>query len=303
MLKIFHDSRKTLRQAVEEYQQSWCDLSKKEKEARIRRLANILEILGAETPISEFRHSDGEHMKRALRELGYKAVTVNKHLQDLKRVFDIQVAERAIEFHPFSAVKGLKVPQEERIQHVVPTEEQIQMILDEAEKKDRRKRPILGGKLTLFLLMFFGCGLRRSEALAARIENIDWERRGLLLTRTKNGKPRMVGIGERLYNMLLPLKGQTGYILPRFRPDSVSRAIRKHFCECGVPMRLHDTRHTYTTLLQEKNVKPMEAMSRTGHSDMRMLSHYSHPKLGQIYEDQFEFMREEEPEVNAGFGK
>ena len=62
---------------------------------------------------------------------------------------------------------------------------------------------------------------------------------------------------------------------------------------CGIDMRLHDARHTYTTLLQEKNVSPMETMGRTGHADMRMLSHYDHPKLRNIHEDQFEFMHDD----------
>ena len=41
----------------------------------------------------------------------------------------------------------------------------------------------------------------------------------------------------------------------------------------------------------DQNVRPIDAMGRTGHSDMRMLSHYSHPKTGKIHEDQFEFMQ------------
>jgi len=292
-LQIFPDGRKTLEQASDEYRKTW-NVCKKEAEARERRLLNILECFGETTRIDTLRHSDGEYFKIFLRERGYKAATVNKHLQDLKRMFTLQVAERAIDFHPFSAVKGLKIPQEEKIRHLIPSEQEIALILQKAEENDRKKRPVLGGKLTLFILLFFGCGMRRSEAMEARIENIDWEQRGLLLVKTKTGKPRMVGLGKRLYDLLLPLKGQQGYILPRYRPESVSRAIIGHFRKCGVNMRLHDTRHTYTTLLQEKNVSPIDAMGRTGHSDMRMLSHYSHPKLGKIHEDQFEFMQNHE---------
>jgi len=32
-------------------------------------------------------------------------------------------------------------------------------------------------------------------------------------------------------------------------------------------------------------------MARTGHQDMRMLSHYSHGKFGKIFEDEFGFMK------------
>lgn len=291
-LQLYPDGRKTLRQACEEYRESWDDISQKEKEARSSRILHIIECLGEDTQINIFRHSDGEHLKNFLRDKGYKAVTINKHLQDLKRIFSLQVAERVLDFHPFSEVKGVKIPRKEKIEHVIPSEDTIQRIIKKAEENDKQKRALLGGHMTLFLLLFFGCGVRRSEAMAARIENIDWKSRGLLLVETKTGKPRIVGLGHKLYSLLLPRKGEEGFILPRFRPESVTRAITKHFKNCGVKMRLHDARHTYTTLLQEKNVSPIDAMGRTGHSDMRMLSHYSHPKLDIIHEDRFAFMRE-----------
>jgi len=294
-LQLFPNNKKTLFQATEEYKQTW-DVSEKENISRESRLEHINDCLGKNTQIGLLKYSDGEYLKNFLRERGYKAVSINKHLQDLKRMLSIQVAERVIDFHPFSEVKGMKVPKNEKIQHIIPTEKQIALILKKARINDLSKHPLVGGKLTLFLLFFFGCGLRRSEALAAKIENIDWRQRGLLLTETKTGKPRMVGLGQKLFNMLLPLKGKKGFILPQFRPESVSRAIIKHFSNCGVKMRLHDTRHTYTTLLQEKNVSPIDAMGRTGHADMRMLSHYSHPKLGTIHEDQFEFMKDDTKE-------
>ena len=198
-----------------------------------------------------------------------------------------------------SAVKNLKIPQSEIITPTIPTEEEIAYLLKKAEENDKKKKPLLGGHLTLFLLMYFGCGMRRSEALAARLENIDWEQRGLLLTKTKTNKPRMVGLAKRLYNQLLPRKGEKGFILPQYLPGSVTHAIRKHFDRCGIKMRLHDTRHTYTTLLQEKKVSPLDAMGRTGHTDMKMLSHYSHPKLDIIYEDQFEFMQDDSKKMDV----
>ena len=295
LLHIFPDGRKTVRQAAAEYRKTW-DVSQKESEARECRISHIIEYLGEDTPINKLRHSDGEYLKKFLRGRGYKVVTINKHLQDLKRMFSLQVAERSIDFHPFSEVKGMKVPQQEKIKFTIPTEQEIQNILEKAEENDQKKRSLLNGNLTLFLLFFFGCGLRLSEAMAARIENIDWEQRGLLLTETKTDKPRTVGLGKKLYNRLLPIKGQKGFILPRFRSDSVSKAILKHFRRCGIKMRLHDARHTYVTLLQEKNVSPIDAMGRSGHTDMQMLSHYSHPKLGIIHEDLFEFMQEDKKE-------
>lgn len=297
-LNTYQDARKTLAQAAEEYKQS-LDCGKEEAEARKVRIDRAVEILGLGKSVGEIRHSDGERIKVALRdgwkEKTYKAVTINKHLQDVKRMFTLQMAEGVIEHNPFGVLKGAKIPKEEIISHTVLGHDDIAKVLAEAEISDRRIDPgnpaSLGGNLTLFLLLFFGCGLRRKEAMAAKIENIDWQNRSLQLVVTKNDEKRDVGLGERLYALLLRRKGETGYILPRYYPNSVSRAISRHFKRCGFEMRLHDTRHTYTTRLLDLGVLRHDAMGRTGHKDSRMLDHYSHPAIGEIYEDQFPFMR------------
>ena len=304
LLNTYQDARKTLAQAAEEYKQSnsCYDCCKEEAEARKVRIDRVIEILGPEKSVGDIRHSDGERIKTALRDgwagKTYKAVTINKHLQDVKRMFTLQMAEGVIEHNPFGVLKGAKIPREEIISHTVLSYEEIATVLAKAEISDQRREPgnpaSLGGNLTLFLLMFFGCGMRRKEAMAARMENINWKSRSLLLDVTKNDEERSVGLGERLYNLLLQRKGEVGYILPRFYINSVSRAVSRHFRNCGFKMRLHDTRHTFTTRLLDLGVLRHDAMGRTGHKDGRMLDHYSHPKFGEVYEDQFPFMQMEE---------
>lgn len=298
LLNVYPDGRKSLRQAADEYIASQ-DCSDKEKAERERRINRAVKILGEGRAVQEIRHFDGEDLKKELRKT-FKAVTVNKHLQDVKRMFTLQLAERVIEYHPFGVLGGVKVPKSEKIDHVTLTQDQIKEVLAQAEISDKRDAgetpgnpPALDGQLTLFLLMFFGTGLRRKEAMAARLENIDWDQRCLLLEDTKTDEPRTVGLGKRLYNKLLPRKGQKDFILPRFFPNSVSRSIKRHFERCGIKgMRLHDTRHTYTTRLLDLGVKHHDAMGRTGHKDHRMLDHYTHPKFGEVFEDEFEFMED-----------
>lgn len=305
LLNTFKDSRKTLAQAAEEYKQS-SDCGKEEAAARAVRIDRVVAILGPEKSVGEIRHSDGERIKTVLRdgwkdnkdakEKKYKAVTINKHLQDGKRMFTLQMAEGIIEHNPWGVLKGAKIPKEEVIDHTVLSHDDIAKVLAEAEISDKRTDPgnpaSMGGNLTLFLLMFFGTGLRRKEAMAAKMENIDWQSRSLRLMVTKNDDERSVGLGDRLYSLLLARKGETGHILPRFYLNSVSRAISRHFRRCGFKMRLHDTRHTYTTRLLDLGVLRHNAMGRTGHKDSRMLDHYTHPEFGEVYEDQFPFMQQ-----------
>ncbi len=305
LLNTYKDARKTLAQAAEEYKIS-NDCGKEETEARAVRIDRLVAILGPERSVGDIRHSDGERVKTVLRdgwkdnkdakEKKYKAVTINKHLQDGKRMFTLQMAEGVIEHNPWGVLKGAKIPKDEVIAHTVLSHDDIAKVLAEAEKSDRRIEPgnpaSLGGNMVLFLLMFFGTGLRRKEAMAAKMENIDWQSRSLLLTITKNDEARSVGLGERLYSLLLARKGETGFILPRFYLNSVSRAISRHFKRCGFNMRLHDARHTYATRLLDLGVLRHDAMGRTGHKDSRMLDHYTHPEFGEVYEDQFPFMQQ-----------
>lgn len=146
--------------------------------------------------------------------------------------------------------------------------------------------------------MFFGLGIRRKEAMQVRWEHIDWKERSITLPAeiTKTGKERKIGLGARLYRELRDHKKKAGYILPRLSPRHITRAIINHFSECGIKARLHDARHTYTTMLQDLGITPHRAMKRTGHTDLRTLSHHSHGDFKEVYEDRFGFLKTDEPD-------
>ena len=306
-LQIRSEGDKTIRQAAEEYRKTWSEISPQERKAREGRLQRIVEILGPDTPIAQITYLHGEHVKSALigaearlhpnseKTKPLKAVTINKHLQDLKRLFRVQLALRAIDHYPFAILENVKARPAEKISHTVLNFEQIDKVIAAAERQDKLKRPPLGGHLTLYLLMLFGTGIRRSEAIAARLEEIDWKNRTLTLKETKNGHRRIVWLGKRLFAILLPRKNETGPILPAFHKDNISRCIIRHFARCGIKMRLHDTRHTYTTRLLDTGITRRHAKGRTGHTDDRMLDHYDHPEgPTELFEDNFDFMKNDD---------
>lgn len=280
----FSAELKTFGMAIEEYQHSW-DVSAKEAESREARLRLIGSILDTSIPLKNIVYADGLRLQTELRGKGYKVATIQKYTQDLKRLMNLQVANRAISFNPFAGLKGGRIPQAEKIKHVTLTDQQVREVIDSSHGS-----PLLGGWLPICLLLAFGCGLRRKEIQEAKWEGIDWEEHSLTVS-GKGGKIRKIGLGQRLlYSLLRRERGQ-GYIFPRFVPWSLSRAFRQHLQSCGIRMRLHDARHTYTSLIQAHGAKPIDAMARTGHADMRMLSHYSHGKFGEVFEDSFSFMQ------------
>ena len=147
--------------------------------------------------------------------------------------------------------------------------------------------------------MLFGTGLRRKEALSAEWSWIDWDRRSITVPAAvaKDREEREIGLGGRLYQELWARNQEEGYILPRWYPTTVTKAIRQHFKLCGFDIRLHDTRHTYASLIQlEAGAMPAQAMQRTGHSNLAMLSHYTHTAFSEVLEDRLPFMKpDEEP--------
>jgi integrase len=296
-------AKKTLEQALDEYRATW-EVGPEEDYTRGLRLRIIKEILGAETPLADIGYAQGEALKAELRKRGLKIATVRRYLQDLKRCLRRQVRLGVLTYNPCAELSGGRVPTAELPKQTKLNSVQIQAVLTRAEKRVQSETgwAVLGGWLDVALLLFFGTGLRRKEAMLARWEHIDWEARSLLVPadNAKDRNERRVGLGRRLYQALAARHKAQGareddgdFILPRYSMVRVTKAVTSHFAFCGIQMRLHDTRHTYTTLLQEEaGARPDQAMQRTGHNDLAMLSRYTHPEFGDVIEDRLGFMQQ-----------
>ncbi|HVO85457.1 MAG TPA: tyrosine-type recombinase/integrase [Syntrophobacteria bacterium] len=293
--------RKTLEQAMDEYRATWV-VSPQEASIREGRVRIITQILGAKTPIVEFNYGHGEFLKTKLRERKVKVVTIRRYLQDLRRCFRHQVRLQVLPYNPFAELSTGRVPPAERPKQTRLTNAQVIEVLTKAGDRIQKESGarVLHGWLLVFLLLVFGTGLRRKEAMLARWEHVDWVNRFLVVPaeNAKDGEERRVGLGRRLFNELLARREEEGLILPRYHPATITGAVTKHFAACGLPMRLHDTRHTYATLLQEDaGARPDQAMQRTGHGDLAMLTRYTHPQVDEVLEDRLGFMQEDEKET------
>lgn len=133
----------------------------------------------------------------------------------------------------------------------------------------------------------------RKETFSIRWEHVDWDARVLSLPEeiTKTRKARRVGLGQRLFYELLKRREKSGPVFPPLCYPNVSAAVTKHFARCGIKARLHDARHTYSTMIQEAGARIHQAMQRTGHMDPRTLAKYTHVSVDRIFEDEFEFMK------------
>jgi integrase len=296
---------KNLQEAITDYQESW-DVSAAEIKSRKSRLKNIAQVWGEKTRIASLTHQDGIRLRRVLaEERGLSKPTVNKHVQEIKRLFDLALANGVVTVNPMARVPSLKIDDHEKFKPTAITAQDVSILLQFAAENDKKAKGKirLGGFLELFLLFYFGCGMRRSELLKLEWSMIDLDHRLINLpgSITKNRKPRKVGIGHRLYTELLKLSKKSGPVVQQYHPSTITDQIKKFFVQHGYNIRLHDARHTFSTILQGSGASKEDTRDRLGHSDLEMTEHYTHlvakEEEFEILEDKLPFMSDKPDKV------
>lgn len=144
-----------------------------------------------------------------------------------------------------------------------------------------------------FVLLALETAMRRGELLALRWENIRLKDRVAYLPMTKNGQSRTVPLSTKAVEVLSGMTRKLyGEVFDGLTANAVKlgyiRAVkraRKAYEEAGgddprmlVDLTMHDLRHVAITRLAERLPNIVELAAVSGHSDVRMLKRYYHPK-------------------------
>lgn len=172
--------------------------------------------------------------------------------------------------YPCYIPKLPKQPKSEFIPYIF-THEQIVALIKECDKtvvSDRHMNASLISLPALFRLLY-STGLRISEALSIRNEDVKIDQQYIHIRKTKNGSERIVPISESLAQVLkqyesyrnkMPVSGLSSpkhlYFVKLdgtyMRANCVYQRFRKLMDTCGIPFigshhgpRVHDLRHTF----------------------------------------------------------
>ena len=197
--------------------------------------------------------------------------TVNRALSVLRRILYWAVDESLIPVNPLAR---LPLVRERRLKRPV-------MSLAEEE----RVLSVAPDYLKAIILTALDTGMRRGEILKQRWEDIDLNRKILLVTRSKTaeGEAREIPLTNRLLTLLFAQQDSEGIVFTRHQQPlswirkgwlgALKRAKLRHF-------RLHDMRHTFNTRLMEAGVIQDVRMSLMGHSGgSRVHGAYTHVEL------------------------
>lgn len=240
-----------------------------------------------ELPLKTLKHSD--ILLALASEPTWSGKTRNNKSSVLRLALQLAVRDGDLAANP---INGLEPAEHQAPQPDPFSIEEVDLILAGMAKH-------YGPQIEAYFGAKFFSGLRTSESLAMRWENVDWRRKQLLVadavvlgvfkTSTKTNASRIVQLNSRAMACLKAQKPHTfmqdhGWIFPdprtgqRWTDDEPPRELywRPMLKRLGIRYRSpYQTRHTYATMLLMAGVTPAYAAKQMGHTIEMFLRTYA----------------------------
>lgn len=215
---------------------------------------------------------------------GRKTSTAARRLSGLRRFYRYLLREGLIRQDPTLRIDSPRLPR--RLPDSL-SEADVEALLAEPdiekplEQRDRAMLEIL-----------YGCGLRVSELVALRVDQVNL-RQGVVRILGKGNKERLVPLGEEAVDWILAylrggrselLKGRASDALfPGNRPEAMTRQafwyrIKHYAARAGIQKKLspHTLRHAFATHLLNHGADLRVVQMLLGHSDLSTTQIYTH---------------------------
>ncbi len=244
---------------------------------------HIFPVLG-DMPIGAVAKADIRNLMQAKLAEGYGPSMVNRILATIKSIFSRAVdwETAGLKESPARGVRQLPCPN--RIDAFLTPAEAQRLQKAVAESENVMLRYIIA-----FLLLTGG---RKREALDARWENVDFDRRIFTVPLSKSGRPRYIPLSDDAIRVLHAAKRELTRVAPELaaetpwvfpNPDTRkpfvnvftswnnarTRADLKH-------IRVHDLRHSFASALVNEGMTLYDVKEILGHANMSTTTRYAH---------------------------
>lgn len=251
---------------VQGYKRSW------QTDETVLRL-HVLPALGSRC-LDEIGPDEVAKLIGAMRARGYASGTCNRVLVLVKYVFNLA---RKWKVCPDLAnpTQDLAAAPDVCRERFLSAEE-AKRLLDAIEADEN----VVAGRAIKLLLL---TGARRNEITQARWEQIEWDKRRLLVPVSKSGRPRHVALNLVALAVLrgCPRLPGNPFIFPSEKTGRPSPSlffpwsrIRKRARLEGV--RLHDLRHSFASFLVNRGVSLYVVQGLLGHTNAKTTQRYAH---------------------------
>lgn len=227
--------------------------------------------------------------------------TVRRELGLISHLFNVARREWSIAGIG-NPIEGIKLPPERNARERIFYDDEEPLLLAALDPKPRNNKGQLSSgcrniQLKQLVMLALETAMRRGELLSLRWENIRLKDRVAYLPMTKNGQSRAVPLSSKAIEILNGMTRKLyGCVFDSLTANSVrlgfTRAVKRArgtYIQAGgddprmlVNLHMHDLRHIAITRLAEKLPNIIELAAVSGHSDVRMLKRYYHPKAEEL---------------------
>lgn len=262
---------KTFREMMEKFLFEYAP--KKKSGDRFRGLAkNLISFMGDFTLLEITPKVVNEYKVKRYQD-GVKPATINREIACLKRAFNLAYREwEWIMENPISKVSMEK--ENNKRDRWLSYDEELRLL---------NASPNWMRDLIVFAL---NTGMRLSEILTLTWDQIDLNRKILIIFNSKNGEKRGIPLNEIVFEMLKNKSKvrsiDTNLVFyndnhKQFNKVFVSHRFAKIVKKAGIDdFRFHDLRHTFATRLVQAGVDIYRVCHLLGHKDLKTTQRYAH---------------------------
>jgi integrase len=202
--------------------------------------------------------------------------TLNRYLVALGSVLSYARRRRLLPRTWVSPLRGVEKQPEDNARTIYLSAEQVERVVAVARTARWKKLPAL-------ILLAFITGLRAGALQQLRWKDVDLDARRLTVERTKNGRPMVAHMTERVAQELRSMPGIrhpealvfSGY--DEHRVHDWRKSWHTVCREAGVGhIPFHALRHSCASHLASKGASAVQLADVLGHRTLRMVQRYSH---------------------------
>ena len=202
---------------------------------------------------------------------GVSRARINRNLMVLKKMFSLAVDWGYLKENPAKRVK--RFPENSLKERILTREEEKSLL------------SACASHLQQVVLVALNTGMRRSEILSLRWDQVDLGKETIRVERTKSGRPRFIPINSLLLSVLDTLRrqnGQSEFVFPDSKTEKPIKNVKTSFkAACKKAqikgLRFHDLRHTAASRMVEAGIDLVTVSKILGHSTIQMTMRYAHP--------------------------
>ena len=135
------------------------------------------------------------------------------------------------------------------------------------------------------IMMYYACGMRKSELINLKLSDMDSRRRIIRIRHSKGAKDRDVPMPTALMMQISKYYKRykpkvylfNGQNKPQYSARSIDRILENGLIKCGIEKKItiHNLRHSYATHLVERNINLRYIQEALGHNSSKTTELYT----------------------------